>query len=364
MATFKIQDIAAALGAKLVGDADLVVSGLAEPQSADAGTLAVAMDEHYQARLKEGQAQVALLADGADWQGLGLRAAILVARPRVAMAHATAMMDAGLQIATGTDPSAIIGDGTKIGVGASIAPLVVIGANCSLGDDLTVGAHVSIGANVTIGRNAVIHSGVRIGSGTRIGDNFVAQPGAVIGGDGFSFVTAEISGVENVRDTLGDQGETDAQPWLRIHSLGGVAIGDDVEIGANSTVDQGTVRATQIGDGTKIDSQVQVGHNVQVGRHCLLCAQVGVAGSTIIGDHVVLGGQTGVGDNLTIGDRVISAGGTIVLSNVAPGQVLMGYPAVKMDAHIENYKALRRLPRFMKEMRRLQKSVSKSDHRD
>ncbi|MEO1706053.1 MAG: UDP-3-O-(3-hydroxymyristoyl)glucosamine N-acyltransferase, partial [Pseudomonadota bacterium] len=193
------------------------------------------------------------------------------------------------------------------------------------------------------------------------GDRVVIQPGAVLGGDGFSFVTPEPSSAEVVRDTLGEQGAAAAQPWARIHSLGGVEIGDDVEIGANATIDRGTIRATRVGAGTKIDSLVQVGHNAQIGAHCLLCAQSGVAGSTTLGDHVVLAGHAGIADNLTVGDRVVIGAASAVLSNVPSGRVMLGYPATQMKANIESYKALRRLPR---DLASLKKAVSKLEGSD
>ena len=173
-----------------------------------------------------------------------------------------------------------------------------------------------------------------------------------------------MSGAEKAREALGEEGETQSQSWLRIHSLGAVAIGDDVEIGANSTVDNGTIRDTLIGDGTKLDNLVHVGHNTRIGRDCLLCGLTGVSGSVEIGDSVVLGGQTGVADNLFIGDRVITGGGTKVLSNVPAGRVLLGYPGVKMNTHIEMYKALRRLPRSLRDLAALRKAVFKSQAND
>ena len=168
----------------------------------------------------------------------------------------------------------------------------------------------------------------------------------MIGSDGFSFVTAEKSGVEEARESLGKTHGTKNQSWTRIHSLGSVQIGDDVEIGANTCVDRGTIRDTSIGTGTKLDNLVHIAHNVQIGRDCLLCGMVGVAGSVRIGDRVVLGGQVGVSDNIFIGDDVIAGGGTRILTNAPAGRVLLGYPAVKMDTHIELQKALRRLPRL------------------
>jgi UDP-3-O-[3-hydroxymyristoyl] glucosamine N-acyltransferase len=151
---------------------------------------------------------------------------------------------------------------------------------------------------------------------------------------------------------------------MRIHSLGGVVIGDEVEIGANSTVDAGTIRATRLGDRCKLDNLVHVGHNAIVGRDCLLCGMVGVAGSAVVGDNVVLGGQSGVGDNITVGDNVIAGGGTKILSNVPAGRVVLGYPAQKMSAEIDSYKAIRRLPRLFAQVEALRKAISKGDATD
>ena len=199
---------------------------------------------------------------------------------------------------------------------------------------------------------------MRIGARVRIGARFTAQPGAVIGGDGFSFVTPEVSGVERARETLGDQGDVQKQSYARIHSLGSVTIGDDVEIGVNACVDRGTVRDTRIGNGTKLDNLVQVGHNVVVGNDTLLCGQVGIGGSTVIGNNVVLAGQTGVGDNLFIGDNAITGGGTKVLANIPAGRVMLGYPAMKMESQMEVYKGLRRLKRLFADVAELKKTVS------
>lgn len=177
---------------------------------------------------------------------------------------------------------------------------------------------------------------------------------------GFSFVTPEPSNIEQVRSSLGDQGAVKNQSYARIHSLGSVQIGDDVELGANACIDRGTVRDTRIGHGVKFDNLAQIGHNVVIGNDCLICAQVGVAGSTQIGNNVVLGGQTGVSDNLFIGDNVITGGATKVLANVPAGRVMLGYPAMKMDAHIDTYKALRRLPRLAQHVAELRRVVFKS----
>ncbi|MFY0691332.1 MAG: UDP-3-O-(3-hydroxymyristoyl)glucosamine N-acyltransferase [Paracoccaceae bacterium] len=348
---FSVADIATSLGAELAGDAGLRVRGASEPAMAGPDDLAIAMDPKYAAGLAQGEARAAILWSGADWQALGLKAAIFVARPRYAMSGLTALMDPGPDIAAGIHPMAVVDDSAEIGEGAAIGPFVVIGKNVRIGARARIASHVSIAEEASLGDDALLMQGVRIGARVQIGDGFIAQPGVVVGADGFSFVTPEKSGVEKVRETLGDRGETGDQSWVRIHSLGAVTIGNNVEIGANSTIDRGTIRDTSIGDGTKLDNLVHLGHNVTVGRDCLLCGQVGVAGSSKLGDRVVLAGQCGVNDNIFIGDDVIAGGGTKIFTNAPEGRVLLGYPAVKMDAHVEIQKALRRLPRFMKSVR-------------
>ncbi len=170
---------------------------------------------------------------------------------------------------------------------------MTIGAGTEIGPGARIASHVSIAEGCRIGADALILQGARIGPRVTIGARFICQPGAVIGGDGFSFVTPEKSGVEAVRETLGSRESAAAQSWTRIHSLGSVRIGDDVEVGANACIDRGTIRDTEVGSGSKLDNLVHLGHNVIVGRDCLLCGQVGIAGSARIGDRVVLGGNAG-----------------------------------------------------------------------
>lgn len=354
-----IRDIATALGAQAEGDLDLLVSRAAEPQAAGPGDLALAMDPKYAEGLAQGQARVALLWPGADWRALGLEAAIFAPRSRLAMAGLSRMMDAGPVIAPGIHPSAVIDPTAHIAPDAAIGPFVVIGAGVTLGPRARIASHVSIAEGATLGSDAMILQGARIGARVTIGDRFICQPGAVIGADGFSFVTPERSGVEEIRTTLGQREEIRQQSWTRIHSLGAVTIGDDVEVGANACIDRGTIRDTVVGSGTKLDNLVHLGHNVQVGRDCLLCGQVGVAGSSRIGDRVVLAGQCGVSDNIFVGDDVIAGGATKIFTNAPAGRVLLGYPAVKMETQVEINKALRRLPRLAATVAELQKIVSK-----
>jgi UDP-3-O-[3-hydroxymyristoyl] glucosamine N-acyltransferase len=354
-----LRDIALALGAEGAGNLDLVVHRAAEPQAAGPDDLALAMDPKYAGGLSQGHARAAVLWPGADWQALGLEGALFAPRSRLAMAGLSRMLDEGPDIAPGVHPMAIVDPTAELGEGAAIAPFVVIGRGVRIGPRARIASHVSIAEGAIIGADALILQGARIGARVRIGDRFIAQPGCVIGGDGFSFVTPEKSGVEEIRETLGARDAIREQSWTRIHSLGSVTIGDDVEVGANAAIDRGTIRDTTIGNGTKIDNLVHLGHNVQVGDDSLICGQVGVAGSSRIGNRVVLAGQCGVSDNIFVGDDVIAGGSTKIFTNVPAGRVILGSPAVKMETQVEINKALRRLPRLAATVAELQKIVSK-----
>ena len=361
---YTVAQIAEAIGAEAVGDTSVVITALAEPASAGAGDLAMASNAKYADSLRNGSAQAAFLWAEADWTTLGLKAAILPQRPRYAMSHLTTMMDPGQGFGTGIHPSAIIDPTARIGANVAVGPGAVIGPDAEIGDGSVIGPLCFIGWRVSIGECAFLREHVSIGARADIGARFIAHPGVRIGGDGFSFVTPEKSGVEAARESRGEQGDAEGQSWARIASLGGVVIGDDVEVGANTTIDNGTIRATRVGDRTKIDSLVQIGHNATLGQDVLVCAQAGVAGSTVIGNFVVLGGQSGVADNLIIGDRVVVGGASTILSSVPAGKVMLGYPATEMKTQINSYKALRRLPRYVADIAALKKAVFKTGPSD
>ena len=362
--TYSVQKIAKAVGASAEGDIELMVSGVAEPASAQRGEMALAMDPRYASSLSEGAAEVAMLWEGADWRALGLKAAILPNRPRYALSGVTRMLDKGQGFKPRIHPTAVIDPDATLGENVSVGPLAVISAGATVGAGSVIGPLCFVGVDASLGEGSFLREHVSIGARVTIGPRFIAQSGVRLGGDGFSFVTAELSTVESARQTLGDQGDAAPQPWTRIHSLGAVTIGADVEMGMGSTIDNGTIRDTQVGDGTKIDNLVHIGHNAVIGKNCLLCGQAGVGGSTRVGDNVVLGGQVGLADNITIGDRVIAGGGTIVLSNVPEGRTMLGYPATQMSKQTEIYKSLRRLPKLLRDVAALQKVVSKTDKAD
>lgn len=357
--TYTVEQIAVALGAQAFGATDILIARAAEPAMAGPDDLALANNPKYADGLAQGRARAAMLWEGADWQALGLEAAIIAPRPRYAMSALTKMLDPGQGYDAGIHPTAFVDPDAELGEGVSVGPLAVISKGARIGAGSVIGPQCFIGWNVTLGAGAYLREAVSIGARVTIGERFIAQPGARIGGDGFSFVTAEPSSVESVRKSLGDRGDSKAQEWTRIHTLGAVTIGDDVEIGMGATIDCGTIRDTAIGNGTKIDNSVQVGHNTVIGQNSLICGLVGIAGSVTIGNNVVLGGQCGLSDNITIGDGVIAGGGSKLLSNVPAGRSMLGYPATQMDKQIDSYKALRRLPRLMRDVAELKNAVFK-----
>ncbi|UYV39169.1 UDP-3-O-(3-hydroxymyristoyl)glucosamine N-acyltransferase [Rhodobacteraceae bacterium D3-12] len=344
-----IEEIAKALGAKALGALDVEITGAAEPADAGPGDLALAMNEKYADGLAQGQARAALLWEGADYAALGLEAAIIPTRPRYAMAGLTVALDKGHGYTAGIHPSAIIGEGATLGKDVSVGANAVIAAGVTIGEGSVIGPQTYVGIDSEIGAGATLHVGARIGPRVRIGARFIGHPGCTIGMDGFSFVTPEVNAVEKGRASLGEDTSAAAQSWTRISSLGAVVIGDDVEIGCNTCVDAGTIRPTRIGNGVKLDNLCHIAHNVVIGNDCLFAGMVGIAGSSTIGNNVVMGGQVGVTDNTTVGDGVVCGGAAVVLSKVPAGRMVLGYPAVKLDLHVDMYKAQRRLPRMMDE---------------
>ena len=354
-----IAKIAEALGAVAVGDTSLEVSGLAEPRDAGPADLALAMSREFAGELRSGRARAAILMDDEDWTGFGIRSAILVGRSRYSLALATKLFPPISEVDEGIHATAVISSCCEIGTPVAIGPFVSIGRGTVIGDRCTIGPGVSIGPNVRIGRDAAICAGSRIGRDVVIGDRFIAQPNVVIGSDGFSFATAEDGSVEEIRSTLSGSISKRQSRYTRIHSLGQVMIGDDVEVGAGTAIDRGTISATSIGDRTKLDNNVHIAHNVVIGSDCLICGLVGIAGSATLGDRVVLGGMCGVKDHVQIGDDVLAAGASKIFTNVASSTAVMGSPAVPMDKNIEIYKNLRRLPLLARQLRELKKQVSR-----
>lgn len=329
----KVSDIARALSAEVAGDGELDIERIVHPADATGRTdLAVALTKETLAALAGCAAGVLLVPpDGPRPEG----ATVLLysGNDRVAIAILTALFDRAPAHGDGTHPSAVIGSDAAIGANVSIGPHATVGAGSAIGERTVVLANVTIGAGVTIGADCVIHPGVIIGDRVTVGDRVRIFPNAVIGGDGFGFIP-----VRNPDGSPGAEGTP-----TRIHSLGTVVVGNDVEIGCGTTIDRATLRETRIGNGTKIDNQVQIGHNVVIGECCIICGMTGIAGSAEIGDRVLLAARTGVADHLTIGDDASTMAGSGLPSNVAAGAVVGGYPAQPRDLLFERLLQIARL---------------------
>ena len=341
----KLREIAESLDAELVGDGSIEITRVVHPADAEAATdLALALNRDMLAALEGSASRVAVLGDDAELPPDRLDGYVVARRGRYAMSGLMEMFAKPVHAHSGIHPSAVVETGAEIGEGVSIGPFTYVGASAVIGPGTVLMSHVTVGAEAVLGDGCLIHAGVRIGERVLIGARAILHHNASIGADGFSFVTPTQSSAEQAKESL----KTDAidvrnTTIVRINSIGTVEIGDDVEIGASTSIDRGTVAATKIGSGTKIDDLVMIGHNVVVGENCMICGQVGIAGSTVIGDRVVLAGQAGIADHLKIGSDVVVGAGSGVGSNVKSGQVVLGYPALPKSQATELVLNMRRL---------------------
>jgi UDP-3-O-[3-hydroxymyristoyl] glucosamine N-acyltransferase len=285
----------------------------------------------------------------AGFEDSGTANLILVKRPRLVLAILTELFERPVHVSPGVSHLAEIDPTARIGQNVAVGPFCSIGPNSVIGDNCRLVCNVSVGAEVSIGANTLLHAGVRVGDRCRIGSRVIAQPNAIIGGDGFAFVTREPGSVESVRQT----GEVKSfnNEVIRIHSIGSVIIEDDVEIGAGTCIDRGTLGETRIGKGTKLDNLIQVGHNVTIGQNCLIVSQVGLGGSSKIGDRSVIGGQSGIPDHVTIGSDVVIHAGSGITGNVPDKSAMIGLPAVPLKEFMEKEVRMRRVPNLIKELK-------------
>jgi UDP-3-O-[3-hydroxymyristoyl] glucosamine N-acyltransferase len=321
-----IKDIAQALAGRLDGDGGIDIDRVVHPACAErASDLAVAMSGEAAATLARSKARAVVVSlDHAVPSG-SFPAIISVGETRMAFAKLTALFDRGPSQDKGVHPTAVLAPDAELGEGVSIGAYTVVGPRSRIGSGTRVMPHVTVGADVSIGEGGLLHSGVRIGHGCTIGDRVIIHGNAVIGADGFSFAP----------DLMSAAAFSAGVKVTRVHSLGNVVIGDDVEIGACTTIDRATLESTRIGRGTKIDDHVHIGHNVTIGESCILCGMVGISGSVVLGDRVRLGGGVGVGDHLRIGDQAVVGAGSGVGTNVQAGTFVSGYPAMPHQRHID-----------------------------
>ena len=346
----KARVLAAALDGRVIGAGNLEVSRAVHPAEATyEGDIAIAMSPDTVRMLGESWAKIALVPEGTQFPHQRFQAVIFMRRSRSSLPAITQIFRHRPEVHPGLHPSAVVASGAFIGEGATIGPLVVIGPGASVGARSVILSQATLAAGGALGSDCLVYPGVRIGWGCRVGDRAVLHHNASIGADGFSFVPTRPGALEAAQGTGGAAPTSPERNKLqKIHTLSIVEIGDDVEIGALTSIDRGTLKPTRIGAGTKIDDLVMIGHNVEIGTDCLLCGQVGLAGGVIIGDGAVLGGRVGVADHLKIGAWAVARRCRLRLrTNVPAGAVYAGYPAVPRAEAMENLKLMRRVRRLV-----------------
>lgn len=331
--------VAELVGGEVRGDAEAPVHGVAPIDRATPGQLTFLASAKYAPLLANCSASVALVApELADTPG-GVAARVVVAKPQEAMLRLLPVLFVPPARRPGIDPTARIGRGAVLGEEVTIGPYVVIGEGARIGDRVQLDAHVVVGDGVEIGDDSHLFPHVTTYPGTRLGRRVVAHAGARLGNDGFGFVYT--GGVHQ-----------------KIPHVGRCVIEDDVEIGANTTIDRGSIDDTVIGAGTKIDNLVMIGHNVRVGRLCLIVAQAGISGSTRLGDGCVIGGQVGISGHNQIGDGARIAAQAGVFGDVPAGETWSGYPA---RPHREALRAQAALFKLAGMVRRLEKLLGREE---
>ena len=335
--TIKLGQLAEFLGATLRGDPETQITGLATLQEAGPAQLSFLANPQYRKFLAGSQA-AALLLKEADAEGFSGNA-LVVPDPYLAYARISHLFDPKPKAAAGIHPSAVIADDAVVDPTASIGPFVVIEAGARIAAEVTLGAHCFIGARSEIGEGGWLAPRVTLYHDVRIGKRVVIQSGAVLGGEGFGF--ANEKGI-----------------WQKIAQIGGVTIGDDVEIGVNTAIDRGALADTVIGNGVKLDNQIQIAHNVQVGDHTAMAACVGISGSTKIGKHCMLAGGVGLVGHIDICDNVFLTGMTMVTHSITePGAYSSGTAMQPAAEWRKSAARIRQLDDIARRLKQLEKRV-------
>lgn len=338
---FSVQELAERVDGRIEGDPARRVEGLAPVTSAGPGELTYVVGASYARHLPDSRASAILVPTDLDVEANGATL-IRVASPELAFSRLLEIFHPPVEPPSGVHPTAILGSGVQLGANVSIGPYAVIEDGVSIGDDGRVGAHVFIGRDVRIGRGFRSDPGCTVYEGAILGDRVRIRAGARISSDGFGY-------------TAGPDGP------VKIRQIGRCILGDDVEVGCNSTIDRGSLGDTVIGDGTKIDNLAHVGHNCRLGRNCFVVAQVGIAGSTVIGDGARIGGQVGIAGHVEIGDGASIAAGSGVMSNIPEGETWSGRPARPHREWLRASSVFYKLPELLQRIRSLERAAENSD---
>lgn len=337
----RLSELAERVGGRLSGDPDVEIGRVAPPEDAGPGAVVVVADPALVSGIDGRAAAVIVRDDAPATRGPAIR----VRDPRLALAQALRALTPSARPEAGVHATCVLGERVRLGDGVFLGPYVVVGPDVVVGARAQIHAHGVLEEGVRVGPDAVLHARVTIRRGCTLGARVVIQSGAVIGSDGFGYA------------------QDAARRHIPIPQVGTVVLGDDVEIGANSTVDRATLGATRIGRGTKLDNYVHIGHNVEIGEDVAMAAACFIAGSVRIGNRVLMGGMSGVADHLTVGDDAVVLGDTGVTRNVPPRTVVSGHPArPRMQRHRADA-AVRRLPQALRELAELRRRLDRLEGR-
>jgi UDP-3-O-[3-hydroxymyristoyl] glucosamine N-acyltransferase len=332
----RLSEIAARLNCTLRGDGTVDITGVLGIDEAGAGHLTFVSNAKYAAKARTTKAGAVIVAD--EFPDVPT-ATLRTSNPYLAFARAVELFYSAPKPPPGIDSSARIAGSANIGVGAAIGPYVVIEDDVRIGDNCTIYPFVHICRGANIGANFKAYAHVTVREFCVIGNDVILQDGAKIGTDGFGYAK---------------QGDGS---YYKIVQSGIVILEDAVEVGANATIDRGTIGETRVRRGAKVDNLVQVGHASDVGENTLLCAQVGLAGSSKIGRNVILTGQVGVAGHLEIGDRVIATAQTGIPNSIEPDKIVSGYPAIENKLWLKSSAIFKRLPELLKRIEALEKKL-------
>lgn len=349
MKSFTLEQIAKVTDGMLTKSADVSITNIAPPLLADEHTLALALGEEEIENLAKTKAKAALVPLGVNIDGFST---IEVERPRLAMMKLITMFYEAPATNEGIHPTAVVHPEAKLGQNVSLGPNVVVAKGAAIGDNTKILANCYIGNNAVVGADCFFHPGVNVGDRVKIGDKCIFHHGVSLGADGFSFVTENPNNIEQARKD-GAIKDTQAEHVIfKINSIGSVVIGNNVEIGANATIDRGTIENTVVGDNTKIDNLVMIGHNCKIGKGCMIVSQVGIAGSCEIGDRVVLAGQAGLADHIKIGADSIVAAQAGVTKSFPEKSIVVGAPAVPRKEFIRQLKVMKDAGELIKKFKK------------
>ena len=335
---FSAQQIAMLLGGKITGDANRKVSDVGPIESAHEGQLSFLCDAKYLPHLPQTNASVVLMTDSITFEGESNATIIRVENARAAMGQLLSLVAKAMNPAKqGVEQPCFISEGVTIPEDAYIGAFAYIGKNVQLGKGVQIYPHTYVGDNVRIGDNTILYSGVKVYYNCVIGKDCILHAGVVVGSDGFGF-EPDAKGVNQ-----------------KLPQIGNVVIEDDVEIGANTTVDRAMMGATIIRRNAKIDNLVQVAHNVEVGASTFLCSQVGIAGSTKVGAHCILAGQVGVAGHITIADNCVFGAQSGIAGSVRKAGMYQGSPAIDAMNWRRSSVGFKQLPDLMKKIQELEK---------